>query len=157
MKSQYSSNPALSKTKSILPPPEALSAFTVSHNCGRWFPRIFLSVAARWSPPVDWRLLICSSVMSISNERSVEFPQRQTIVYQLRSVNRDENPVSKRVDGLCVSSWNMRRSFSAVVCSSNSVGNWPISANRMESSNTASFEREKVSHFVERLSSMERR
>ena len=54
-----------------------------------------------------------------------------------------------------MSSWNTRRSFSAALCSSASAGGWLTSANRIESSNTASWEREKVSHFFERLSSTE--
>lgn len=37
------------------------------------------SVEARWSPPVDWSFLMSSSLMSMSSERSVELPQRQTV------------------------------------------------------------------------------
>lgn len=43
------------------------------------FGTYFFTVSAKCSPPVLWRLLIWSSVILMRRDKSVEFPQRQTI------------------------------------------------------------------------------
>ena len=127
--------------KSILPPVLSRRYLACSQSRFRSFPRMFFSVAARWSPPVDWRDLIWSSVILIKRERSVEFPQRQT-KEKIRKLQRNWWTVFWP----WVSSRNIRRSASSFSAGESFSEILNGSAKRKDNSKTASFERENVSH-----------